>query len=577
MKGIRFLTNSIFDLDERNRIYYQLVACVNLEKAVNRAMIDCRTVFNKTNSYNDAVAFLNAVEVCKRCVLLGYDYSVELLENEAKTPWKKKKALEQVKAVKNSKSLKKSVYNQVDSLVAKNYERGYGQEILFSHINWPSNHVQGTSLTMTGVVTSTIAPIETLKCEVFEAATNIVVQSGTSTFENPSYRYDINTTLDGKISLSNLEIGKYYMVYTAYDTKGNTQTHETPTFNVVANDTDVTTKDVADIIGSTIPHIPSNVMIKQATGDTCTLASTVMVMRYAAYLFGEDYSSITESAVKNVGWINDVGLRFDFSYGKYTISCESIKTYTLEEKRATLINLLQEHPEGVALYNGTHCVWLMGFQDGEFYCVDPGRGMASGVILLSDAYSVRISNSIQYWFLTSPDIMPSSPSSERRPANVTDYSYSADYCSGSYYSALQNVTLCGNQRQDIVNVARSQIGYHEGNNTSHLDGNYTSGSSNVTEYGYWFGVVEKNTTNGFYYDWCAMFVSWCARQAGISTSVISNATYAKAANEGACFKNLVFREKGTYTPVPGDLIFLTGIRTPHGIMSVLYRKFPEGM
>ena len=42
------------------------------------------------------------------------------------------------------------------------------------------------------------------------------------------------------------------------------------------------------------------------------------------------------------------------------------------------------------------------------------------------------------------------------------YSVSSAYQSSSYYSALLNVTLTGDQREDIINVALSQAGYNEG-------------------------------------------------------------------------------------------------------------------
>ena len=52
----------------------------------------------------------------------------------------------------------------------------------------------------------------------------------------------------------------------------------------------------------------------------------------------------------------------------------------------------------------------------------------------------------------------------------------------------------GNERNDIINVAITQIGYCEGDN-------------NDTKYGAWYGLNNN--------PWCAMFISWCARQANI--------------------------------------------------------------
>ena len=47
-------------------------------------------------------------------------------------------------------------------------------------------------------------------------------------------------------------------------------------------------------------------------------------------------------------------------------------------------------------------------------------------------------------------------------SEALSYSGSSSYASGKYYRALTNVQLTGNQRTDIVNIAKSQIGYQEG-------------------------------------------------------------------------------------------------------------------
>ena len=141
-----------------------------------------------------------------------------------------------------------------------------------------------------------------------------------------------------------------------------------------------------------------------------------------------------------------------------------------------------------------------------------------------------------------------------KPMLTPSYTPSASYRSGKYYTQLCNVSLTGNQRTDLVNVARSQLGYHEGDNTSQLHGE-SSGSSNYTEYGYWYGTQVQGNSGGSYYSWCAYFISWCARQAGIPTSIISNASYACAGSDNGDFKNLDYYARGSYTPKVGDLVF----------------------
>ncbi len=126
---------------------------------------------------------------------------------------------------------------------------------------------------------------------------------------------------------------------------------------------------------------------------------------------------------------------------------------------------------------------------------------------------------------------------------AAELSYAPDgpYTVSRYYTALRDVRLTGNYAVDLVNVALSQVGYREGNCSADLAGTNVFGELNYTEYGRWFGLPHS--------EWCAMFVSWCARQARIPESVVDSASFATADDFG-----VRFRERGSYTPKPGDLI-----------------------
>ena len=86
-----------------------------------------------------------------------------------------------------------------------------------------------------------------------------------------------------------------------------------------------------------------------------------------------------------------------------------------------------------------------------------------------------------------------------------------------------------NQREEIISIALKQVGYKEGKN-------------NATKYGHWYGLD--------YNPWCAMFVSWCAATAGISTDIIP-----KYAGCGTGYK--WFKKRGLVdkTPQRGDIVF----------------------
>ena len=134
------------------------------------------------------------------------------------------------------------------------------------------------------------------------------------------------------------------------------------------------------------------------------------------------------------------------------------------------------------------------------------------------------------------------------------YNGSASYRTGKYYSALTRVNLTGNQRTDIVNVAKSQVGYQEGSSSSQLAGT-VFGGGNYTEYGRWYGMQDM---------WCAMFVSWCANVAGVPNSVVPYHAYTPSGlswfqSRGRAYSRATVAAGG-YTPQPGDIIYFKSPR-----------------
>lgn len=89
------------------------------------------------------------------------------------------------------------------------------------------------------------------------------------------------------------------------------------------------------------------------------------------------------------------------------------------------------------------------------------------------------------------------------------------------------------QRRKIIEIAQSQINYHEGAN-------------NATKYGAWYGMDNQ--------PWCAMFISWCAAQAGIPEKIIPKLAYVPYIVD--FFKaQKRYRSKKLYWPSPGDIVF----------------------
>lgn len=110
----------------------------------------------------------------------------------------------------------------------------------------------------------------------------------------------------------------------------------------------------------------------------------------------------------------------------------------------------------------------------------------------------------------------------------------------AYSTAYPNThTNTGNQATDIANIAKTQVGYAE--------------TSNHTKYNQWFYGSDTAAA------WCAIFISWCANQADISTSTIAKNARASGYSTSNMHSNpygcsaVAF---GNRSPQIGDIIFV---------------------
>lgn len=136
--------------------------------------------------------------------------------------------------------------------------------------------------------------------------------------------------------------------------------------------------------------------------------------------------------------------------------------------------------------------------------------------------------------------------------NDPDYQFSDAYKTSVWYENFTSLELTSNDRNNILRIAVSQLGYHEGDSAKDFDGMNKSGSSNYIEYARL--LVPHYNDNA--YEWCACFVNWCLNQA----------RFDKASSEIGCWKWVgelktmkMWQDsaayKGTYTPKPADMIF----------------------
>ena len=130
------------------------------------------------------------------------------------------------------------------------------------------------------------------------------------------------------------------------------------------------------------------------------------------------------------------------------------------------------------------------------------------------------------------------------------------YKNSIYYQNLTNLKLTDDQATNTLLVALSQVGYHEGNSTSELNGYNESGSKNYVEYTRITGPLSGYQNDGYAYAWCASFVSWSLTHANVPKSAYGN-------NAPGCH-TLIENLKGVgakvnkplnYSPKTGDLIF----------------------
>lgn len=103
----------------------------------------------------------------------------------------------------------------------------------------------------------------------------------------------------------------------------------------------------------------------------------------------------------------------------------------------------------------------------------------------------------------------------------------------------------GDQRADIIGVALTQVGYIEQ-------------AGGVTKYGIWYNYPTA--------DWCGIFISWCAEQAGVPRSVLKKTGWANPYEFG--FSS--YYTSSQYTPRPGDLFFTPNNRGGFSHAGIVY-------
>lgn len=115
-----------------------------------------------------------------------------------------------------------------------------------------------------------------------------------------------------------------------------------------------------------------------------------------------------------------------------------------------------------------------------------------------------------------------------------DLSGLKNYTSSSGGSSSSDVA--GDGAQKLINIAKKEIGNNERDGTHMKYETYMGFSGNAP--------------------WCAMFVSWCANQAGfIESGIIPKYAACRSGVSWFQNKNAFHKEGSGYTPQPGDIVF----------------------
>lgn len=233
----------------------------------------------------------------------------------------------------------------------------------------------------------------------------------------------------------------------------------------------------------------SDAFLKQETSITCTLASAAMMLRRTAIAADyADWRDITEKNIHYKGWIEGVGLRWYFSSFGMTVSHGYFPD---EDKKTAVIELLNDYPQGIVIYNGgsqgqNHAVFLCDYDETNdiFYVSDPANNAPEGRIKLEEStiagetQDEQIENLTAYWFVKDPLV------------EYADGNYSADSDS---IVPEKDISELYDPTEDVSTFDSTKIrvmGYYvvtDSTDTGAALRNYPSGNSTVYDY------VKKGT------------------------------------------------------------------------------------
>ena len=131
-KGVLLLADGAFNLSAVNGAYYQLYAAVQVENAIRDVVNGKQEDYLHSTNKDKANVYMHAIEMYRRSVLLGFDYTKILLTEQMKSltvsAEERAKYRELLVFCEEKKAEKQGIYNQFEQdVVKKAYESYYSE------------------------------------------------------------------------------------------------------------------------------------------------------------------------------------------------------------------------------------------------------------------------------------------------------------------------------------------------------------------------------------------------------------------------------------------------------------------
>ena len=128
-KGLLFLANTGFNIDNTIQAYYKLYVAVHLENALRTLIHNTYPDYMRLSSQDQAERYLYKIKLYKTSVLLGFDYSSCVISESMKTinltNSTKEKYLQLIDMIEGYKEEKKNLYERFDNLTSNAFKAYY--------------------------------------------------------------------------------------------------------------------------------------------------------------------------------------------------------------------------------------------------------------------------------------------------------------------------------------------------------------------------------------------------------------------------------------------------------------------